>query len=132
MDSPTLQITGRVESVEPYLSAADISINPVTWGSGSNVKVFESLAAELPVISTKFGLRGLNASLQDSLAVYQSEDELMQTLEKLSTERTQLKEFGRSLLEIHRSNILMDDMVREILIPKLNCPNAELEEVRYE
>jgi glycosyltransferase involved in cell wall biosynthesis len=43
---------------EQWLPAADIAINPTTIGPGSNVKLFEYLAAGLPVISTTYGLRG--------------------------------------------------------------------------
>ena len=50
--------TGRVPEVASYLAAADAGLNAVTWGSGSNVKLFEYLAARLPVISTEFGARG--------------------------------------------------------------------------
>lgn len=50
--------TGRVPDSVPFLAAADAGLNPVTRGSGANVKLFEYLAARLPVISTMFGVRG--------------------------------------------------------------------------
>jgi len=50
--------TGRVPSVKPYFAASDAGLNPMTLGAGSNVKLFEYLAARLPVISTAFGARG--------------------------------------------------------------------------
>jgi glycosyltransferase involved in cell wall biosynthesis len=50
--------TGRVPEIAPYLSAADAGVNAVIRGSGANVKVFEYLAAGLPIISTEFGIRG--------------------------------------------------------------------------
>lgn len=50
--------TGRVDRIPPFLNAADAGLNPVTTGSGANVKLFEYLAARLPVISTRFGVRG--------------------------------------------------------------------------
>jgi hypothetical protein len=53
-----LIVTGRVPEVLPYFAAGDAGINLVTRGSGSNVKLFEYLAARLPVISTVFGARG--------------------------------------------------------------------------
>ncbi len=53
-----LIVTGRVSDVVPYFAAGDAGINLVTRGSGSNVKLFEYLAARLPVISTVFGVRG--------------------------------------------------------------------------
>ena len=53
-----LIVTGPVPEVLPYFAAADAGLNMVTRGSGSNVKLFEYLAARLPVISTVFGVRG--------------------------------------------------------------------------
>jgi hypothetical protein len=53
-----LIVTGSVPEVLPYFAAGDAGINLVTRGSGSNVKLFEYLAARLPVISTVFGVRG--------------------------------------------------------------------------
>lgn len=51
--------TGRVPDVLPYFAAADAGLNAVTWGSGANVKLFEYIAARLPVMSTRFGVRGI-------------------------------------------------------------------------
>ena len=51
--------TGRVQDMAPYFAAADAGLNPVTWGSGANVKLFEYIAARLPVMSTRFGVRGI-------------------------------------------------------------------------
>lgn len=50
--------TGRVPDSIPYFAAADAGLNPMTLGSGANVKLFEYLAARLPIISTAFGVRG--------------------------------------------------------------------------
>lgn len=41
------------------LSVADFSINPVVSGSGSNVKMFDYMAAGLPTIAAGFALRGI-------------------------------------------------------------------------
>lgn len=58
MRSDVLIATGFVPSVQAYFHAADFAINPVQRGSGSNVKVFEYMAAHLPILSTEFGVRG--------------------------------------------------------------------------
>ena len=42
------------------LAAADVALNPVLHGSGTNLKVIEYLAAGVPVVSTAFGIRGLD------------------------------------------------------------------------
>jgi len=38
---------------------ADVALNPVTFGSGTNLKMLEYFAAGIPVISTPVGIRGL-------------------------------------------------------------------------
>ena len=42
------------------LSIADVALNPITGGSGTNLKMVEYFAAGIPVVSTQFGLRGLS------------------------------------------------------------------------
>ncbi|MBE9014313.1 glycosyltransferase, partial [Pseudanabaenaceae cyanobacterium LEGE 13415] len=38
---------------------SDVALNPVTFGSGTNLKMLEYFAAGIPVISTPAGIRGL-------------------------------------------------------------------------
>lgn len=44
----------------PYLWGADLGLNPITVGAGSNVKLPTYLAAGLDVVSTPFGVRGFD------------------------------------------------------------------------
>lgn len=43
------------------LGAANLALNPMAAGSGSNVKVLDYFAHDLPVLSTAFGMRGIQA-----------------------------------------------------------------------
>ncbi|MCL4477968.1 MAG: glycosyltransferase [Deltaproteobacteria bacterium] len=54
-------ITGRLTEEEKikYLSAADMAINPMFSGSGTNIKMFDFMAAGLPIVSTPAGARGI-------------------------------------------------------------------------
>lgn len=52
-------ITGEVGDLRAHLAAADVAVNPVLAGSGSNIKMFEYLALGLPVVATHFGARGV-------------------------------------------------------------------------
>ncbi len=42
-----------------YLQAADVALNPMFAGSGSNIKMFDFMAAGLPVVATVIGARGI-------------------------------------------------------------------------
>jgi glycosyltransferase involved in cell wall biosynthesis len=41
-----------------WLSAADVGLNPMTSGSGTNLKLLDFAAVGLPILSTPFGARG--------------------------------------------------------------------------
>jgi len=62
-------ITGSVEELNPWFAAADIALNPMESGSGSNIKMFEYCAAGLPVLTTRFGMRGVEDSSGRALIV---------------------------------------------------------------
>jgi len=47
------------ETKEAVLALADVGLNPMTMGSGTNLKMLEYMAAGVPVISTPLGARGL-------------------------------------------------------------------------
>lgn len=59
---------------DALLRAADVAINPVTTGSGTNLKIVEYLATGLPCVSTPFGARGLEPDLVCALHVGALED----------------------------------------------------------
>lgn len=60
--TPNIRILGVIDEEEKrvLLGAADLAINPMTSGSGSNLKMLDYFAAGLPVLSTPFGARGID------------------------------------------------------------------------
>ena len=56
---PHIRQPGFVEDWRTYFAATDVAVNPVAFGSGTNIKLAEYVAAGLPSISTPFGLRGM-------------------------------------------------------------------------
>lgn len=78
--------TGRVPEVVPYFAAADAGLNPILRGSGANVKLFEYLAARLPIVSTAFGVRGATLMPDEDFLLFEF-DTLKQALQRFVGER---------------------------------------------
>jgi len=76
-DFSDIIVTGRVESIDPYILKSDIFINPIESGAGVNIKVIEALAKGIPVISTTFGCRGLDLDYGKDVLIYHTIDELV-------------------------------------------------------
>jgi glycosyltransferase involved in cell wall biosynthesis len=59
-DPPRVTVTGRVPSMLPELAQADLVVVPIRYGSGTRVKILESFAHRIPVVSTVVGAEGLD------------------------------------------------------------------------
>ncbi|GHA32606.1 glycosyl transferase [Devosia pacifica] len=65
------------------LASADVALNPMLSGSGTNLKMLDYFAAGIPVISTRFGARGLLAQ-PDTHYVEMQPDGLAQAIERFA------------------------------------------------
>jgi len=55
---PGVTLTGRVEQVQPYLAGAGVYVLPLRIGSGTRLKLIESMAAGCAIVSTTIGAEG--------------------------------------------------------------------------
>lgn len=58
---------------QALLASADLALNPMTRGSGTNLKIVEYFAAGVPVVSTPLGARGLSVEADVHLSVAELE-----------------------------------------------------------
>ncbi|WOJ98286.1 glycosyltransferase [Congregibacter brevis] len=64
-----VRVTGGVESLDPWYANADLAIAPIHFGSGSRIKILESIAMRTPVVSTTLGAEGLNLTPEEDLLI---------------------------------------------------------------
>ena len=62
------------ETRDRVLAAADVAINPMSRGSGTNIKVLDFLGAGLPTLTTAVGARGLGGGAGVSYVVADLDD----------------------------------------------------------
>jgi sugar transferase (PEP-CTERM/EpsH1 system associated) len=90
----TIEVTGSVRDVRPYLWNAAVSVAPLITARGLQNKVLEALAADLPVVTTPAVAQGLPASALAGCIVAESEAEsaaaILSLLRRSSTERLAL------------------------------------------
>jgi len=56
---PSIEVTGRVEDVRPYIAKGSVYVVPLRVGSGTRLKIFEAMAMGKAVVSTTIGAEGL-------------------------------------------------------------------------
>lgn len=98
---PGVDVTGTVDDVRPYYHEAIASIVPLKVGGGSRLKILESMAAGVPVVSTTLGAEGLNVIHSENIVIADSDSamiaEVVRIIEDDGT-RSQLVAAGRELV----------------------------------
>lgn len=56
---PGVTVTGSVPDIRPHLARSWVQLVPLRLGGGTRLKIVESMAAGLPVVSTSVGAQGL-------------------------------------------------------------------------
>jgi glycosyltransferase involved in cell wall biosynthesis len=69
---PSVTVVGSVPDMEPELERADIAVVPLRIGSGTRLKILESFAHRVPVVSTSLGAEGLD--VQDGVHLLLADD----------------------------------------------------------
>lgn len=67
-----VHITGVVDSVQPFLGRAAVSVAPIMSGGGTRLKILEAFAARIPVVATRLGAEGLGATHEKHLLLADS------------------------------------------------------------
>lgn len=62
---PTVKFIGQVDDSLPYYQRTGIAVVPLTWGSGTRLKILDSMSLGNPVISTEAGAEGLEVRAEE-------------------------------------------------------------------
>jgi len=68
-EDSNIQVTGTVPDVRPYMWGSALSIVPLRIGGGTRLKIYEAMAARLPVVSTTIGAEGLTVNPPDDIRI---------------------------------------------------------------
>lgn len=81
--APGVNFIGFAEDLETIYANCDFSIIPIRYGSGTRIKVIESISKGMPIISTSMGVQG--SGLVDYFKA-ESSDEWIRTINSLRKE----------------------------------------------
>jgi len=94
-----VRITGSLDEKDKvrWLHLADIAVNPMQSGSGTNIKMFDFMAMRLPVVTTAIGARGIEyAGAPPFLTTDGSALAFAETIEKLRADTLLRHRLGQS------------------------------------
>jgi polysaccharide biosynthesis protein PslH len=83
LQSETVTVTGRVESVIPHLDRAAVVAAPVRIGGGMRVKILEALAAGKAIVATALAAEGVGVRDGHELVIAESDDAIAAAIVRL-------------------------------------------------
>jgi len=101
-------VTGRVEDVRPYMERAAAYIVPLRIGGGTRLKIFEAMAMEMAVVSTRIGAEGLPVREGVELLLADTPESFAEAVVSLLRNTTLAKEVGERAASAVRENFAWD------------------------
>jgi sugar transferase (PEP-CTERM/EpsH1 system associated) len=83
--SERIRVTGTVEDVRPLYASAAAVVVPLRVGSGTRLKILEAMAAGVPVVSTRLGAEGIDATHDIHLLLADSRAEMVAAINQMAS-----------------------------------------------
>lgn len=64
-----ISVTGTVPDVRPWFWESAVSVVPLLAGGGTRLKIYEAMAAKVPVVSTTIGAEGLDYDAGENIRI---------------------------------------------------------------
>lgn len=92
---PGLEIVGFIDDIKDAYQDCQFTIVPITYGSGTRIKVIEAFSMNRKLISTKMGVQGANLRDEDYIQA-ESKNDWIKTLSQISLDSEALKQLALS------------------------------------
>ena len=86
LTGPNVEVTGEVADLAPYLRSARATIIPLRTGAGTRLKVLEAMAAGVPIVSTPFGVEGIDVRDGEHVLLAETPRELAAAAARLAVD----------------------------------------------
>jgi glycosyltransferase involved in cell wall biosynthesis len=99
--APDVLVTGTVDDIRPFYARAAATVVPLRVGGGTRLKILESMAAGVPVVSTRLGAEGIDVRDGSDIVLADTPAELADGLRRVVTDRIlseRLKREGHALV----------------------------------
>jgi len=118
---PSVHITGRVVSLQPFYYQAGVCIAPLLSGSGTRLKILEAMSFGNPIVSTSVGASGIDVIndnhillADDANAFAKQVLSLMQTKPSFDKIRQNARQLVRSVYDWKVIGYKLDEYLKNI------------------
>jgi glycosyltransferase involved in cell wall biosynthesis len=108
-----IQVTGTVPDVRPWLWGGAVSIVPLHVGGGTRIKIYEAMAARIPVVSTTIGAEGLAVTPSENILIADTPEAFAEACVRLLEDAKQRERLAATAYEMVAAKYSWDSVARE-------------------
>ncbi len=101
-------VTGFVENPSEYFQIMDVSVTPLLLGAGIKIKVLESLAAKIAVVTTSIGAEGIGIIDGEHAYITDDNKEFSERINLLKSDKNKRKYIEEKGYELIKSNYSLE------------------------
>lgn len=94
-DLPGVKLTGRVDDTRPWMEEAAVIVVPLRVGGGTRLKIYEAMAMDKPVVSTRVGAEGLPLTDGREIVLADTPEEFAAAVVRLLENPAEAQALGR-------------------------------------
>lgn len=106
-------ITGKLDSVLPYLCNADVALVPLKFESGTRFKILEAGACGVPIVSTILGAEGIPVENRKHLLIADSSQHFAESIIEILKDELLSKHLALNCQKLIESSYSIDSLMRE-------------------
>lgn len=110
---PRIRVTGTVPDIRPSLWGSRVAVVPLRIGGGTRLKIYEAMAAGIPVVSTAIGAEGLPVTPGEHIALADTPEALARACLDLLEQPQQAATMAAAARQLVASRFTWDRVARD-------------------
>jgi polysaccharide biosynthesis protein PslH len=108
-----IAVTGTVPDIRPWLWGSRVSIVPLRVGGGTRIKIYEAMAAGIPVVSTAIGAEGLDYTDGENILIADSPAQFAEACLSLLSDSALAHRIAANARQLVAENFSWDRVVND-------------------
>lgn len=113
LNSDSITVTGRLETVLPYLKNVDVALTPLQFESGTRFKILEAAACKTPMVSTTLGAEGIPVKHGEHILIADSSEDFAAAIIKLIKDKAYADKLADNSFQLVEREYGLAQLTRE-------------------
>lgn len=110
---PNITVTGKLDSVLPYLCNVNVALVPLKFESGTRFKILEAGACGIPIVSTTLGAEGIPVTDGYDILIADEADKFAESIVKLITDKELSNKLSKNCKNLIQNKYSVEALIEE-------------------